>query len=60
MEVVFWVLGCFRSFVDASRRVKNKHRFHVDLLPFIRPGGKTVGMHESLRRPPPGRHKLNV
>jgi hypothetical protein len=23
-----------------------KHHFHVDLLPFIRPGGKTVGMHE--------------
>jgi hypothetical protein len=42
--VVFWVFGCFRSFVDVSR-VKNTHRFHVDLLPFIRPGGKTVGMH---------------
>jgi hypothetical protein len=40
------VLG-FRSFVDVSR-VKNTQRFHVDLLPFIRPGGKTVGMHESV------------
>jgi hypothetical protein len=37
-------------------RVKNTHRFHVDLLTFIRPGGKTVGMHESIivTRPPLG------
>jgi hypothetical protein len=32
----------------------------VDLLPFIRPGGKTVGMHESLRDPPQSAERRTI